>query len=165
MLFDRDGDGTADRVAIVAEVTEGGFAAIEGNAEHAVGQRAYETADAAILGYVVLPQGPKEFTLTAQSESGITVTVTGPRESLPCAAREITLAVTEQVDEESRAVRDQLLAPVIPNSIVVTVTSPCPKYSGAQRRSRTRAFMACASWPARRPSSNGAVRDSTISGT
>ena len=109
VLFDRDGDGTADRVAIVAEVTEGGFAAIEGNAEHAVGQRAYETADSGILGYVVLPQGPKEFTLTAQSESGITVTVTGPRESLPCAAREITLAVTEQVDEDSRAVRDQLL--------------------------------------------------------
>ena len=109
VLFDRDGDGTADRVAIVAEVTEGGFTAIEGNAEHAVGQRAYETADAAILGYVVLPQGPKEFTLTAQSESRITVTVTGPRESLPCAAREITLAVTEKVDEESRAVRDQLL--------------------------------------------------------
>lgn len=109
VLFDRDGDGTADRVAIVAEVTEGGFTAIEGNAEHAVGQRAYETADSGILGYVVLPQGPKEFTLTAQSESGITVTVTGPRESLPCAAREITLAVTEKVDEESRAVRDQLL--------------------------------------------------------
>ena len=109
VLFDRDGDGTADRVAIVAEVTEGGFTAIEGNAEHTVGQRAYETADSGILGYVVLPQGPKEFTLTAQSESGITVTVTGPRESLPFAAREITLAVTEKVDEESRAVRDQLL--------------------------------------------------------
>ena len=109
VLFDRDGDGTADRVAIVAEVKDKGFTAIEGNAEHAVGQRAYETADSGILGYVVLPQGPKEFTLTAQSESGITVTVTGPRESLPCAAREITLAVTEQVDEESRAVRDQLL--------------------------------------------------------
>lgn len=109
VFFDRDGDGTADRVAIVAEVTEGGFTAIEGNAEHAVGQRAYEAADSAILGYVVLPQGPKEFTLTAQSESGITVTVTGPRESLPCAAQEITLAVTEKVDEESRAVRDQLL--------------------------------------------------------
>ena len=109
VLFDRDGDGTADRVAIVAEVTEGGFTAIEGNAEHAVGQRAYETADSGILGYVVLPQGPKEFTLTAQSESGITVTVTGPRESLPFAAREITLAVTEKVDEESRAVRNALL--------------------------------------------------------
>ena len=109
VLFDRDGDGTADRLAIVAEVTDKGFTAIEGNAEHAVGQRAYETADSGILGYVVLPQGPKEFTLTAKSESGITVTVTGPRESLPCAAREITLAVTEKVDEESRAVRDQLL--------------------------------------------------------
>ena len=109
VLFDRDGDGTADRLAIVAEVTDQGFTAIEGNAEHAVGQRAYETADSGILGYVVLPQGPKEFTLTAQSETGITVTVTGPRESLPCAAREITLAVTENVDEESRAVRDALL--------------------------------------------------------
>ena len=109
VLFDRDGDGTADRLAIVAEVTDKGFTAIEGNAEHAVGQRAYETADAGILGYVVLPQGPKEFTLTAQSESGITVTVTGPRESLPYPAREITLAVTDQVDEDSRAVRDQLL--------------------------------------------------------
>ena len=109
VFFDRDGDGTADRVAIVAEVTEGGFTAIEGNAEHAVGQRAYEAADSAILGYVVLPQGPKEFTLTAQSESGITVTITGPQESLPCAAQEITLAVTEKVDKESRAVRNALL--------------------------------------------------------
>ena len=109
VFFDRDGDGTADRVAIVAEVTEGGFTAIEGNAEHAVGQRAYEAADSAILGYVVLPQGPKEFTLTAQTGSGITVTVTGPQESLPCAAQEITLAVTEKVDEESRAVRNALL--------------------------------------------------------
>ena len=109
VFFDRDGDGTADRVAIVAEVTEGGFTAIEGNAEHAVGQRAYEAADSVILGYAVLPQGPKEFTLTAQSESGITVTVTGDSASLPCAAQEITLAVTEKVDEESRAVRNALL--------------------------------------------------------
>ena len=109
VLFDRDGDGTADRVAIVAEVTEGGFTAIEGNAEHAVGQRAYETADSAILGYVVLPQGPKEFTLTAQSESGITVTVTGPRESLPYPAREITVTVTEVTEGECQAIRDQIL--------------------------------------------------------
>ena len=109
VLFDRDGDGTADRVAIVAEVTDKGFTAIEGNAEHAVGQRAYETADSGILGYVVLPQGPKEFTLTAQSESGITVTVTGPRESLPCAAREITVTVTEVTEGERQAIRDQIL--------------------------------------------------------
>ena len=109
VLFDRDGDGTADRVAIVAEVKDQGFTAIEGNAEHAVGQRAYETADSGILGYVVLPQGPKEFTLTAQSESGITVTVTGPRESLPCAAREITVTVTEVTEGECQAIRDQIL--------------------------------------------------------
>ena len=109
VLFDRDGDGTADRVAIVAEVTEGGFTAIEGNAEHAVGQRAYETADSGILGYVVLPQGPKEFTLTARSESGITVTVTGPREYLPYPAREITVTVTEVTEGECQAIRDQIL--------------------------------------------------------
>ena len=115
VFFDRDGDGTADRVAIVAEVTAGeegapsGFTAIEGDVEHAVQQCSYAVEDSTILGYGSLPQGPKEFILTAQSESGITVTVTGPQESLPCAAQEITLAVTEKVDEESRAVRDALL--------------------------------------------------------
>ena len=115
VFFDRDGDGTADRVAIVAEVTAGeeaapsGFTAIEGDVDHAVQQCSYAAEDSTILGYGSLPQGPKEFTLTAQSESGITVTVTGPRESLPCAAQEITLAVTEKVDEESRAVRNALL--------------------------------------------------------
>ena len=115
VFFDRDGDGTADRVAIVAEVTAGeeaapsGFTAIEGDVDHAVQQCSYAVEDSTILGYGSLPQGPKEFILTAQSESGITVTVTGPQESLPCAAQEITLAVTEKVDEESRAVRDALL--------------------------------------------------------
>ena len=110
VLFDRDGDGTADRVAIVAEVTEGGFTAIEGNAEHAVGQRAYETADSGILGYVVLPQGPKEFTLTAQTESGITVTVTGDSASLPFPASEITLTAADVAEEQGQAIREQLPA-------------------------------------------------------
>lgn len=110
VFFDRDGDGTADRVAIVAEVTEGGFTAIEGNAEHAVGQRAYEAADSAILGYVVLPQGPKEFTLTAQSESGITVTVTGDSASLPFPASEITLTAADVAEEQGQAIREQLPA-------------------------------------------------------
>ena len=110
VLFDRDGDGTADRVAIVAEVTEGGFTAIEGNAEHAVGQRAYETADSGILGYVVLPQGPKEFTLTAQTESDITVTVTGDSASLPFPVSEITLTAAEVAEEQGKAIREQLPA-------------------------------------------------------
>ncbi len=110
VFFDRDGDGTADRVAIVAEVTEGGFTAIEGNAEHAVGQRAYEAADSVILGYVVLPQGPKEFTLTAQSESGITVTVTGDSASLPFPVSEITLTAADVAEEQGKAIREQLPA-------------------------------------------------------
>ena len=110
VFFDRDGDGTADRVAIVAEVTEGGFTAIEGDVDHAVGQRAYEAADSAILGYVVLPQGPKEFTLTAQSESGITVTVTGDSASLPFPASEITLTAADVAEEQGQAIREQLPA-------------------------------------------------------
>ena len=110
VFFDRDGDGTADRVAIVAEVTEGGFTAIEGNAEHAVGQRTYEAADSVILGYVVLPQGPKEFTLTAQSESGITVTVTGDSASLPFPVSEITLTAADVPEEQGKAIREQLPA-------------------------------------------------------
>ena len=110
VFFDRDGDGTADRVAIVAEVTEGGFTAIEGNAEHAVGQRTYEAADSVILGYVVLPQGPKEFTLTAQSESGITVTVTGDSASLPFPVSEITLTAADVAEEQGKAIREQLPA-------------------------------------------------------
>ena len=116
VFFDRDGDGTADWVAIVAEVTAGeegapsGITVIAGDADDAVQQRSYALEDPTILGYYgSLPEQAKAFTLTAQTESGITVTVTGPQESLPCAAQEITLAVTEKVDEESRAVRDALL--------------------------------------------------------
>ena len=116
VFFDRDGDGTADRVAIVAEVTAGeegapsGFTAIEGDVEHAVQQCSYAVEDSAILGYGSLPQGPKEFTLTAQSESGITVTVTGDSASLPFPASEITLTAADVAEEQGQAIREQLPA-------------------------------------------------------
>ena len=110
VFFDRDGDGTADRVAIVAEVTEGGFTAIEGNVDHAVQQCSYAVEDSTILGYGSLPQGPKEFTLTAQSESGITVTVTGDSASLPFPASEITLTAADVAEEQGKAIREQLPA-------------------------------------------------------
>lgn len=109
VLFDRDGDGTADRAGLVAQITDSGFAAMEGDAEDAVGLLTYGADDPGILGYINLPEGPKEFTLTAQTETGITVTITGESASLPYPAREITVTVTEVTDGERRAIRDQIL--------------------------------------------------------
>ena len=109
VLFDRDGDGTADRAGLVAQITDSGFAAMEGDAEDAVRLLTYGADDPGILGYINLPEGPKEFTLTAQTENGITVTITGESASLPYSAREITVTVTEVTDGERRAIRDQIL--------------------------------------------------------
>ena len=108
VLFDRDGDGTADRAGLVAQITDSGFAAMEGDAEDAVRLLTYGADDPGILGYINLPEGPKEFTLTAQTENGITVTITGESASLPYPAREITVTATEVADGERRAIRDQI---------------------------------------------------------
>ena len=109
VLFDRDGDGTADRAGLVAQTTDSGFAAMEGDAEDAVRLLTYGADDPGILGYINLPEGAKEFTLTAQTENGITVTITGESASLPYPAREITVTVTEVTDGERRTIRDQIL--------------------------------------------------------
>ena len=115
VFFDRDGDGTADRVAIVAEVTAGeegapsGFTAIAGDVEHAVQQCSYAVEDSTILGYYgSLPEQAKTFTLTAQTGSGITVTVTGDSASLPFPASEITLTAADVAEEQGQAIREQL---------------------------------------------------------
>ena len=109
VLFDRDGDGTADRAGLVAQITDSGFAAMEGDAEDAVRLLTYGTDDPGILGYINLPEGAKEFTLTAQTEAGITVTITGESAFLPYPAREITVTVTEVTDGERQAICDQIL--------------------------------------------------------
>lgn len=117
VFFDRDGDGTADWVAIVAEVTAGeegapsGITVIAGDVDGAVQQRSYAVEDPTILGYYgSLPEQAKTFTLTAQTESGITVTVTGDSASLPFPASEITLAAAEVAEEQGKAIREQLPA-------------------------------------------------------
>lgn len=117
VFFDRDGDGTADWVAIVAEVTaeeEGapsGITVIAGDADNAVQQRSYALEDPTILGYYgSLPEQAKAFTLTAQTESGITVTVTGDSASLPFPVSEITLTAAEVAEEQGQAIREQLPA-------------------------------------------------------
>ena len=109
VLFDRDGDGRADRAGLVAQITDSGFAAMEGDAEDAVRLMTYGTDDTGILGYINLPEGAKEFTLTARTETGITVTITGESGSLPYPAKEITVTVTEVADGERRTIRDQIL--------------------------------------------------------
>ena len=109
VLFDRDGDGTADRAGLVAQITDSGFAAMEGDAEDAVRLLTYGADDTGILGYINLPEGAKEFTLTARTENGITVTITGESDSLPYPAKEITVTATEVADGERRTIRDQIL--------------------------------------------------------
>ena len=117
VFFDRDGDGAADWVAIVAEVTAGeegapsGITVIAGDADDAVQQRSYALEDPTILGYYgSLPEQAKAFTLTAQTESGITVTVTGDSASLPFPVSEITLTAAEVAEEQGQAIREQLPA-------------------------------------------------------
>ena len=117
VFFDRDGDGTADWVAIVAEVTVGeegapsGITVIAGDVDDAVQQRSYALEDPTILGYYgSLPEQAKAFTLTAQTESGITVTVTGDSASLPFPVSEITLTAAEVAEEQGKAIREQLPA-------------------------------------------------------
>ena len=117
VFFDRDGDGTADWVAIVAEVTAGeegapsGITVIAGDADDAVQQRSYTAEDPTILGYYgSLPEQAKTFTLTAQTGSGITVTVTGDSASLPFPASEITLTAADVAEEQGPAIREQLPA-------------------------------------------------------
>ena len=117
VFFDRDGDGTADRVAIVAEVTAGeeaapsGITVIAGDVDGAVQQRSYAVEDSTILGYYgSLPEQAKTFTLTAQTGSGITVTVTGDSASLPFPASEITLTAADVAEEQGQAIREQLPA-------------------------------------------------------
>ena len=117
VFFDRDGDGTADWVAIVAEVTAGeegapsGITVIAGDADDAVQQRSYALEDPTILGYYgSLPEQAKAFTLTAQTESGITVTITGDSASLPFPVSEITLTAAEVAEEQGQAIREQLPA-------------------------------------------------------
>lgn len=145
VFFDRDGDGSADLVGIVAEVTETegqdaeeeetqeaqetGEAAAEEEAEKAAqapewtmkviaGDVTGENGDAVrelmvssgeAVGYGAPPKVAKPFTLTAQTESGITVTITGMDTSLPCPAREVAVVVRE-LDEKERQELDAQLS-------------------------------------------------------
>ena len=121
-----DEEPTADHVGLVAEIIndEDGNPAqlktIEGNSSDKVQYVTYELDDPAILGYGQLPEQEPEdeepieepaeqFVLTAESEDGIAVTVSGDPESLPYPVEEITLSVQPVTDEDTIALWNQTL--------------------------------------------------------
>lgn len=113
VFFDRDSDGSADHVGILLEVTEGTeeepavLTTIEGDAENAVAKCAHSAEE--VLGYGILPEQAKTFTLTGKAESGITVTVTGDSTSLPCLAGDVKVVVRD-LDESEQQELDAKLA-------------------------------------------------------
>ena len=59
LFLDRDQNGYADAVAIVAEITEDAFVCIEGDVDNAVAESVYQLQDPAIMGYGLVPLEPK----------------------------------------------------------------------------------------------------------
>ena len=123
---EKDEAPTADHVGLVVEIMNDEdenpikLKTIEGNSSDKVQYVTYDLDDPAILGYGQLPEQEPEdeepieepaeqFVLTAESEDGIAVTVTGDPESLPCPAEEITLSVRPVTDEETIALWNQTL--------------------------------------------------------
>lgn len=51
LFLDKDGNGNADAVAVVAEVTDGGIAVIEGDVDGSVAEVTYDPQDPAVMGY------------------------------------------------------------------------------------------------------------------
>lgn len=112
VFFDRDSDGSADHVGILLEVTEGTeeepavLTTIEGDAEDAVAKCAHSAEE--VLGYGILPEQARTFTLTATTESGITVTVSGDSASLPCLAGDVKVVVRDLDESEQQELDAQL---------------------------------------------------------
>lgn len=132
VFLDSDGDGAADHVGILTEITENAaetaeeavegetvepqaaertLTVVEGDLPGEMGDAVREERypEAFVVGYGAVPKAAQPFTLTAQTEGGITVTVTGEDSSLPYPAEEITLTAEEVADEDSLALRDELL--------------------------------------------------------
>ena len=110
---EKDEAPTADHVGLVVEIMNDEdenpikLKTIEGDSSDKVQYVTYELDDPAILGYGQLPEQEPEdeepaeqFVLTAESEDGIAVTVTGDPESLPYPVEKITLSVQPVTDED-----------------------------------------------------------------
>lgn len=60
LFLDSDGDGTADRVGILTEVSGQRFAAIEGDCDGLVATKGYSAEDGSIVGFGHLPTNPDQ---------------------------------------------------------------------------------------------------------
>lgn len=115
IFFDTDQDGLSDHMGLAVEIFENGtIKVIEGNSGDRVQYVEYELTDETILGFGLLPEQETEeeittFTLSAETGSGIVVTVTGESTSLPFPAEEITLTAADVISEEASAIQDQAL--------------------------------------------------------
>lgn len=91
IFFEEDGDGLADHVGIVSDVTDGSVTVIEGNCNKQVMRKTYSRSDGRITGYGVLPENPahpKEVpmpaaTLSQTAADGTVITADIPEGALP----------------------------------------------------------------------------------
>lgn len=109
VFFDRDGNSAADEVGIVVSVEDSQITMILGDRDNTVKTIVFERDDETVLGYATLPEQHRSFVLTAQTESGILVTISGDRSALPYPAEEITVTAQEVHDEQIQELRSELL--------------------------------------------------------
>lgn len=122
VFFNTDSIDDVDHVGIVAEIIEATdsepkkLRTIEGNSGDCVQYVTYEMSDPNILGFGSIPENPElssvkqEFTLTAVTEDGVKVRLTGPESSLPFPADEITITAEIVSNENAAALVDAAVA-------------------------------------------------------
>ena len=99
---------SADHVGLVKELVYDsetkaleGIKTIEGNSGNQVAVRSYKIDHTALMGYGSIPQNPDWFTMHAETESGIQVTVEGLKDALPEDIEEMSLSAEEISNEQS----------------------------------------------------------------
>lgn len=126
VFLDSSRDGTADRSAIIRDVTDGQtLAVIEGNADGAVAEKEYRTDSECIAGYLSFAAQPppqsgipliREF--SAVSAAGITVNVSAPAEAFP---QDAVMTVSDVPQEEAMLAAGNLNAAAL-DAVAVDIT-------------------------------------------
>ena len=123
-FFDIDSDGVSDHIGIVSAMSEKKdvrasykLRVIEGDSSDRVQYVTYDANDACILGFGKLPENPRladrdndEFELTADSDNGVCIHLSGSSSSLPFPADEISMTVEKIVNDDAAALVDAAVA-------------------------------------------------------
>jgi LPXTG-motif cell wall-anchored protein len=126
VFLDLDENDEVDWVGIISEVKENKngdvteIVTIQGDVEDRVDKVTYNIDDSRIIGYGLLDdtevldddslkKSNEKFELTAQTKSGITVTITGEQSALPYPAEEIELTAEDIVDDDVKDLVDDAL--------------------------------------------------------